>query len=465
MGPSSLSRESVLLRVERLIAQIDEQVSDQVNAILHHPDFQRAEASWRGLSFLVEKADVESESPILVRVLSVQWKELADDFEQALEFDQSQLFQKVYNEEFDMPGGIPFGVLLCDFEIEDRSSSGRGVDDLEVLRHLSQVAAAAFCPCILAVHPTFFGVRNFEHLSRGVNFERHFEGPEYFAWRSLREASDSRFVGLTLPRVLMREPYENDPFRDDGFVFEEEVAGPDARRYLWGTGVYSFGSVLIRAFADCGWLADIRGFLRGEETGGLVTDLPCPTFATDPENRVYLGSTDVLIPEDMERELGDQGFIPLCGLPGTRFSAFFGNQSIQKPKLEPDPAARRNAKMSSMLQYMFCSSRIAHYLKFRMLQKVGSFSDSKELQEDLSDWVFQYVAPDEEAPEEIKARYPLRDAEVQIKDSLEKPGTYDCIMRLSPHYQLDTVSATVELETKMRGKPKEGEKLEEAGDR
>ncbi len=272
-------KDQVIRSLGRAIAMLDELLTRQTNAILHHPRFQSLEAAWRGLRYLVDQA--EGAENVKIRILSVSWKELARDAERAVEFDQSQLFRKVYSEEFDTPGGEPFSVLLGDYDIRHRLTEEHPVDDLATLKAISGVAAAAFAPFVAAAHPSLFGMNEFATLEQPLNLPRTFDQLEYLKWQEFRASEDSRFVGLALPRVLMRLPYEENSRAARGFRFHEDVAGPDRGKYLWGNAVYAFGGVLIRAFAQTAWLADIHGVRRDEDGGGIVTGLPIHSFSTD----------------------------------------------------------------------------------------------------------------------------------------------------------------------------------------
>jgi type VI secretion system ImpC/EvpB family protein len=276
-----------------------------------------------------------------------------------------------------------------------------------------------------------------------MDHEKTFDGVEYVKWKSLRASEDARFVGLAMPRVLMRTPYEDDGHRVDRFRFREDVRGPDGSKYLWGGAAFAFGAVLVRAFSQAGWLADIRGAQRGVEGGGLVTGLPRHSFGSDRRGLVAKSSTDVVITEELEKQLSDLGFIPLCECKDTEHSAFYSNQSLQKPARYDRAAATTNAQLSAMLQYMLCVSRFAHYVKVMGRDKMGSFSEYEELEKMLQQWIVQYVTSDSEATPEIKARYPLRDAEVRVEPTPGKPGSYRCRMRLMPHYELDELQASV----------------------
>jgi type VI secretion system protein ImpD len=434
-------RAAILPRLHRDIARIDALLNAQVNALLHHERFQRLEASWRGLRYLVEQAD--GAEGVKVRVLSATWKDLARDFERAIEFDQSSFFRKVYSEEFDTPGGEPFGLLLGDFEVWPRPAAEHPYDDMAVLAALSQVAAAAFAPFVAGVHPAMFGLDDFSELEQALNLPRTFDQLEYLKWKSFRDSEDSRFVGLVLPRVLTRLPYEDDSSRVDGFRFHEETGAPGCREYAWGNAVYAFGAVAVRAFAESGWLATIGGVRPGLLTGGLVAGLPAHSFATDKSQIAVKCSTDVLLDDYKEQELGELGFVPLCHCADTEFSAFYTSPSTQKPRKYDEPAATTNARISAMLQYVLCVSRFAHYLKVVARDKLGSFSDAAACEDYLHRWIHQYVVADSTASMEVKAAYPLREAGIRVRESPAKPGSYHCTAHLWPHFELDGLTASI----------------------
>jgi type VI secretion system ImpC/EvpB family protein len=446
-GRLRLTRQHVARLLSRDIARIDELLTRQVNAILHDPAFQKLEASWRGLRYLVEQVP-EGEN-IKVRVLNVSWKELTRDQERALEFDQSQLFRKVYGEEFGTPGGEPFGVLLGDYEVRHRPGPDNPTDDVGTLLALSSVAAAAFAPFLAAVHPSLLDLESFTELERPLNLSRTFEPLEYLKWRAFRHVEDARFIGLVLPRVLMRLPYQDGDGRVDGFRFREEVADPDRRQYLWGNAVYPFGGVLVRAFSSCGWLADIRGVPSDSPGGGVVTGLPVHPFSTDPTGVAPKCSTDVMITDVQEKELAELGFIPLCHCPDTEVAAFYGSPSVQRVKKYDEAAATANARLSAMLPYVLCVSRFAHYLKVIARDRIGAFVGPDECEEYLRRWVNNYVVANEEAGPETKARYPLREARVEIREHPGKPGSYLCVFHLRPHFQLDQVDTALSLWTEL----------------
>ncbi len=433
--------------LSRDVARLDAAITGQLNAILHHPAFQKLEASWRGLRYLAEQAaEVEN---VKIRVLGVSWKELARDIASAIEFDQSQLFRKVYEDEFGSPGGEPFGVLLGDYEVHPRPSAEHPIDDVATLTGISHVAAAAFAPFIGGVHPAMFGLDDFVSLEQPLNLPRTFQQLDYLKWKAFRDTEDSRFVGLTLPRVLLRLPYEDDGSRVDGFGFSEAVAGPDQRGYLWGNAAYAFVAVLVRAFGESGWPSSIRGVQRDVVGGGVVTGLPVHSFSTDRRGVAQKCSTDVAIADVREQELGELGFIPLCHCKDTELSVFYTNQSTQAPKRYDELAATMNARFSAMLQYMLCVARFAHYLKILARDKIGTFVEADECERYLQRWLAKYVSADTEASARVKAEYPLRQASVRVRPHPDKPGSYLCVAHLWPHSEFDELSLAIRVATEL----------------
>ena len=453
-GQRTISARAAGRQLDMAIARLEDLLAGQVNAILHHPRFQALESSWRGLAFLCQRGGEEMEraesqgdnSRIVLRMLSVSKRELWDDATSATEFDQTVLWQKVYEAEFGTAGGTPFGLLVGDYAFKNHPN------DLDTLASIASVAAAAFAPFVAAAAPEFFGLDDYQRLEIGLPLEQDFQRPDYIKWRALRESDDARFLGLTLPRVLMRRPHGLDAAREDGFRFREEVADRQRHdKYLWGNAAYGFASVVLRAFVDTGWFADIRGFERGHETGGLVTGLAVDSHPTDRDGIALKSGTDVVIGSLQERELSELGFIPLCACQGTEYSAFFSNASIHKPKTYANVDATTTARMSSMLQYVLCASRFAHYLKSLCRQKLGGQSSVGELNKYLSEWINDYVTDDVRASPEIKTRYPLRQADVEVSEIPGQAGAYRLQMQLLPHYQLDSLSASLRLVHRLPG--------------
>ncbi len=415
------------------IAEIDRLLSAQMNEIMHHEDFQKLEGSWRGLHHLIKNSLTGPQ--LKIKVMSVTKSDLLKDFERALEFDQSSLFKKVYEEEYGTFGGAPFGALIGDFEF------GNHPQDMALLESISQVAAAAHAPFLSAASAGMFGWDTFSEMTEVRDISKIFDRTEYMKWRSFRESEDSRYVGLTMPHVLMREPYGAATKPTETFRFEEDVDGKDHKKYLWGNAAYALGTCLTEAFSMYGWCVAIRGV----EGGGLVDGLPTHTFETDEGEVAMKCPTEVAITDRREKEFADNGFIPLVHCKGTDYAAFFGTQSANKPKKYDSDAANANARLSSQLQYIFAVSRFAHYLKAMMRDKIGSFMSQKDCERFLNQWINNYVTDDDNASQATKAQYPLREARVDVAEIPGKPGCYRAVAFLRPHFQLDELSVSLRL--------------------
>ncbi len=416
------------------IAEIDHLISEQLNAVMHAEEFQRLESSWRGLHYLIQQTSTGT--MIKVKVFNATKKELNRDFKSALEFDQSTLFKKVYEEEFGTFGGAPFGALLGDYEIS------RQPEDLYFVEQMSHVAAAAHAPFISAASPELLGLESFADLGKPRDLAKVFDTVEYAKWKSLRDSEDSRYLGLTLPRFLGRLPYNpKDGTPTEDFNYVEDVDGSDHGKYLWCNAAYAFGARLTQAFEDFGWCAAIRGV----EGGGLVEDLPTHTFKTDDGEVALKCPTEIAITDRREKELSDLGFIPLVHCKNTDYAAFFGAQSVQKPRKYNTDSANANASLSAQLQYIFAVSRIAHYLKAMMRDKIGSFASASSVEDYLNRWITQYVLLDDNATQEAKAQFPLREASIQVADVPGRPGTFRAVAFLRPHYHLDERSVSLRL--------------------
>src|SRR5215208_2342638 len=415
------------------IAEIDRLLTAQLNEIMHAEEFQKLEGSWRGLHHLVFESET---SPMLkIKVMNVSKKDLAKDLEKAIEFDQSALFKKIYEEEFGTFGGAPFGALIGDYEFSNHPQ------DMACLERISNVAAAAHAPFISAASPQLFGWDTYSELVEVRDLAKIFDRTEYLKWRSFRESEDSRYVGLCLPHTLMRLPYGRETQPTETFNFEEDVDGTDHKKYLWGNAAYSFGTRLTEAFAMYNWCVAIRGV----EGGGLVQGLPFHTFKTDEGEVALKCPTEIAVTDRREKEFSDLGFIPLVHCKGTDYAAFFGAQSCQKPKKYDMDSANANARLSTQLQYIFAVSRFAHYLKAMMRDKIGSFMSRKDCEYFLNQWITHYVTPDDTAPPSVKAQYPLRDAKVEVVEVPGKPGAYKAIAFLRPHFQLDELTVSLRL--------------------
>jgi type VI secretion system ImpC/EvpB family protein len=430
--------------LNRDVARLDDLLTGQLNAVLHHPEFQKLEAAWRGLRFLVD--GVPDGANVKVRVLNATWKELVKDQERALEFDQSSLFRKVYNEEFGTPGGEPYGLLVGNYDVCHRPFPDHPTDDIAALRGIAGVAAAAFAPFVTGIDPRFLELESFAGLELPLDLARTFEQLDYVKWRQFREAEDARFVGLVLPRVLYRRPYGDDPGRTHGFDFREDTA--DRSGYLWGNPAFALAAVAVRAFAETSWLADIRGTREETATGGRVVGLPAVGYGTG-RAETPRSVADAHVTDLREKDLTDLGFIPLCHTPGAAEAAFYTAPSVQRPRPFTDPVATANARLSAMLQYMLCASRFAHYLKVMMRDRVGSFTTPGDVEDSLNKWLIGYVTGNDNATPETKARYPLREAKAQVREVEGRPGAFQCTVHLRPHFQLDQVSAGIRLTTQL----------------
>jgi type VI secretion system protein ImpC len=415
------------------IADIDELLSRQLNEIMHHPDLQKLEGSWRGLHYLVQQS--ETSTQLKLRVLNVSKRDLLRDLERAVEFDQSALFKKVYEEEYGTFGGAPISAMIGDYEF------GRHPQDMSLLEQVSHVAAAAHAPFIAAASPLIFNLDSYTELGLPRDLAKIFDTVEYAKWKSFRESEDSRYVGLTLPRVLTRLPYGPDTVPVEGFNFKEDVDGTDHSKYLWSNAAYTMGTRLTDAFARYGWTVAIRGV----EGGGLVEGLPTHTFATDDGDVALKCPTEIAITDRREKELSDLGFIPLVHCKGRDYAAFFAVQSCQKAKKYDTDAANANARLSTQLQYILATSRFAHYLKVIMRDKIGSFMTRADCEYYLNRWINNYVVDPKNVGQAEKARRPLSEARIDVRDIPGKPGCYRAVAFLKPHFQLDELTVSLRL--------------------
>ena len=431
-GEITVSKDTEAM-INSRIAQIDALLSAQLNEIMHAPEFQKLEASWRGLHYLVDKS--ETGTLLKLRVLNATKQELSKDLEKAVEFDQSALFKKVYEEEFGMFGGAPFGTLIGDFEF------GKHPQDISLLEKISNVAAAAHAPFISAASPELLNLESFTQLDDPRDLAKIFDTTEYAKWRSFRDSEDSRYIGLTAPHILMRLPYGEATAPVEAFKFEEDVDGMNHSKYLWGNAAYAFGTRLTESFAKYNWCAAIRGV----EGGGLVEGLPTHTFKTDDGDIALKCPTEIAITDRREKELSDLGFIPLVHCKGTDYAAFFAAQSAQKSKKFDSDAANANARLSTQLQYIMAVSRFAHYLKAMMRDKIGSFMSRQNAQDFLNRWISNYILLDDNAGQEAKAKFPLREARIDVAEIPGKPGCYRAVAFLKPHYQLDELTVSLRL--------------------
>ena len=428
----TVSRDTLAM-IQTQIARIDELISSQLNEVLHHPEYQKLEASWRGLHYLVSNS--ETSTRLKLRLLPLSKAELFKDLDQAIEFDQSQLFKKVYEEEYGTFGGNPFSLLIGDFEF------GRHPQDMALLEKISGVAAAAHAPFISSASPRLFDMDSFTELGNPRDLSKIFESSELIKWRSFQQSEDSRYVTLVLPHILLRLPYGPDTSPTEDFKFVEDTDGRNHSKYLWGNAAYALGQRITNAFALYGWCAAIRGV----EGGGMVQGLPTHTFKTDEGDVALKCPTEIAITDRREKELDTLGFVSLVHCKGTDYAAFFGGQTTQKPKQYDTDAANANAKISARLPYILAASRFAHYLKVICRDKIGSFQTKDTLALYLNRWISSYILGTDDAGQDLKAQYPLREARIDVFDQPGKPGAYRAVAFLRPHFQLEELTASVRL--------------------
>lgn len=432
----SAEAESVIDVATRIVNKVDklkEAITDQLNAVMHHDKFQEIEGAWRGLRHLV--FSTETSTTLKLKLLVASEKELKDDLKKAVEFDQSALFKKVYENEYGTYGGEPFSMLVADFYF------GRGPEQMEFLEKLSALAAQAHTPLIAPASSKLFDMKNFTDLAKPRDLSKIFESAELVKWRSFRDSEDSRYVTLTLPQVMLRYPYGSKTIPADNIDFEENVDGSVADDYLWGNSAYFLTERITNAFAKYGWTAAIRGV----EGGGLVEGLPAHVIKTSGGDEVVRCPTQISITDRREKELNDLGFVSLCHRKGWDQAAFFGGQTANKPTKYNTDSANMNASVSAMLPYMLNASRFAHYIKVIMREKVGSFQTRSSIEEYLNTWITQYVLLDESAGQESKAAYPLQQGRVVVTEVPGRPGVYKAVVFLRPHFQLEELSASIRL--------------------
>ncbi|HTO74387.1 MAG TPA: type VI secretion system contractile sheath large subunit [Gemmatimonadales bacterium] len=431
-GQITMARDTEAMLNAR-IAQIDHLVSLQLNEVMHHPDFQKLEGTWRGLRYLLSNS--ETSEMLKIKIFNVPKKELLRDLQRAAEFDQSSLFKKVYEEEFGVFGGSPFGALVGDY---DFNKSGQ---DIELLEKIAQVAAAAHAPFITSASPEMLNLESFTQIDAPRDLAKVFDTTEFAKWKAFRQSEDSRYVALTLPRMLLREPYGEATVPIEAFRYEEHVDGTDHSKYLWGNASWALATRVTQAFASYGWCACIRGV----ESGGLVEGLPTHNFRTDSGDVAMKCPTEAPITDRREKELADLGFAPLVHQKGTANACFFSVQSAQKAKVYNTDAATANARISAQLPYIFAVSRFAHYLKAMMRDKIGGYMARDEAESFLSNWISNYVISNDDAPASMKAQRPLKEARVEVSEIPGKPGAYRAVAFLRPHFQLDELSMSMRL--------------------
>ncbi len=430
-------------QVDRLISLLDRALTRQVNAIMHHPSFQALEARLRGLAYLVTATD--GVANVKIKVISVSWKEVCRDLDRATEFDQSHFFNIVYNSEFGMPGGEPYGILIGDFRVGHGINPEHGTDDVAALRGIASVAAAAFSPFLMEARPELLQLDAFSDLDILPDMNDAFQSADFMRWQALRGLEDARFLGLLAPRVLARLPLRPyDRKRVDGFMFEERISA-DGTGLLWGSPVYAFARIVVRAYAQSGWFADLRGAPQDQEGGGIVTDLPTMSFKTDRPGLAAQPPVEIRLTAAQERAFSDHGLVPVGCAPSTPWLVFNANPSLHRPARTQSRIADENTRIAAMLQYVLCASRFAHYLKVMMRDRVGALGGASAIEAMIGGWLHRHCLGNDDASAELKAKFPLRDASVSVRELPGRPGVLGCVLRLQPHFQLDDVSASFQL--------------------
>jgi len=440
LANTNLISSDVMGSIEAMIAAIDTKLSEQVNAVLHHADFQKLESAWRGLHYLVN--NTETDEMLKIRVMNISKAELGKTLKshKGTKWDQSPLFKKVYEEEFGQFGGSPYGCLIGDYYFD------QSPPDVELLGEMAKVSAAALSPFIAAVSPTVMQMDSWQELANPRDLTKIFGTPEYAAWRSLRESEDARYLGLAMPRFLSRLPYGAKTSPVEEFNFEEETAGGDHSKYTWSNAAYAMAVNINRSFKLYGWCSRIRGV----ESGGAVEGLPTHTFPSDDGGVDMKCPTEIAISDRREAELAKNGFMPLIHKKNSDFAAFIGAQSLQKPAEYDDPDATSNANLAARMQYLFACNRFGHYLKCIVRDKVGSFKERADMEKWLNNWIRNYVDGDPaNSSEATKAQKPLAAAEVTVEEVPGNPGYYTSKFFLRPHYQLEGLTVSLRLVSKL----------------
>ncbi|WP_435946897.1 type VI secretion system contractile sheath large subunit [Dryocola sp. BD586] len=427
--------------IAAIIAEIDHKLSEQINLILHHEEFQRLESAWRGLHYLVN--NTETDEKLKLRFMDISKDDLRRNMRRykGIAWDQSPLFKQIYEEEYGQLGGEPYGCLVADYHFD------HSAPDVDLLSSIGKVAASAHMPFITGAAPSVMQMDSWQELANPRDLTKIFtQNLEYAAWNSLRQSEDSRYIGLAMPRFLARLPYGVHTNPVDNFNFEEVTDGADHSKFVWSNAAYAMAVNINRSFKHYGWCTMIRGV----ESGGVVENLPCHTFPTDDGGVDMKCPTEIAISDRREAELAKNGFIPLVHRKNTDYAAFIGAQSLQKPAEYYDPDATANANLSARLPYLFACSRFAHYLKCIVRDKIGSFKEREDMQRWLNNWVMNYVDGDPaNSSQETKARRPLAAAEVVVEDIEGNPGYYQAKFFLRPHFQLEGLTVSLRMVAKL----------------
>ncbi len=427
--------KNLMVTFRKAIESIDAAISKQLREVMHHERFQQLEGTWRGAHYLIMNS--ETSRTLKLKMFNASKKELAKDLSRAVEFDQSQTFKKLYENEFGSPGGEPYGAIVGDYQFTNHP------DDIELLGNMSNVSAAAFCPFLTASSPEFFGFNDWSELSKPRDLSKIFDSAEYTKWRSFRESDDSRFVTMAMPRFLSRMPYGAETKPIEEFAYEEfaDIDRPENNNYCWSNAAYVLGARMTNAFAQYGWCTAIRG----AEGGGRVDDLPVHLTTTDDGDIDMQCPTEIGITDRREAELSGLGFMPLSHYKNTDYAVFFGSQTTQKPAVYDSHDATANAAISARLPYIMATSRIAHYLKVMARDKIGSFMEAEDMQQWLNRWINNYVNASEEGGQDMRAQYPLREAKVEVKPVPGSPGSYSAVAWLRPWLQMEELTTSLRM--------------------
>ncbi len=440
LATTNLVSDDAVKTIQAIIAAIDAKLTEQVNEILHHEQFRTLEGSWRGLHYLIN--NTETDETLKIRVMNISKKDVGKVIKKfkGTAWDQSPLFKQIYENEYGTIGGEPFGALVGDYFFD------HSPPDVEILSGMAQIAASAHAPFFAGTNPKLMNMESWRELSDPRDLTKIFQTPDYAPWRSLRESEDSRYIGLTMPRYLARLPYGSKTNPVEEFAFEEDTGHADHDKYTWSNAAYAMAVNVNRSFKMYGWCTRIRGV----ESGGVVEGLPCHTFPTDDGGVDMKCPTEIAITDRREAELAKNGLMPLLHRKGTDLAVFLGAQSLQKPQEYDDPDATANANLAARLPYLFATCRFAHYLKCMVRDQIGTFKERGDMEKYLNKWITQYVEPDPaRASDEAKARRPLAAAEVKVQEVEGNPGYYTSQFFLRPHYQLEGLTVSLRLVSKL----------------
>lgn len=422
--------------LDKIIASIDSRISEQLDAVMHHPDFQKMESSWRSLKFLIDRTDFRKN--VKIDLLDMAKQALTEDFEDAAEIIQSGLYKQVYSDEYDTPGGEPYGVMVSNYDFNS------GPEDIGFLQNISKVSAACHCPFIGAATPKFFGKDDIGDLPKIEDLHTYMDRSEFMRWNAFRKTEDSRYVGLALPRFALRLPYGPDTIPVKEFNYTEKITGEDHSKYLWGNGSFAFAANMVRSFIDNGWCVQIRG----PESGGKVEDLPVHFFDVGKGTQMKI-PTEILIPETREFEFANEGFIPLSFYKNRNYACFFSANSTQKPQEFDDPTVTANMRINSRLPYIFMVSRIAHYLKVIQRENIGSTKSKTVLQDELNKWIKGLVTEMPDPGPDLIATHPLKAADVVVSEIPDNPGFFSVALSVMPHFQIEGIDINLSLVSQM----------------